>query len=117
MYEVFKTLCESHNVRPADVAKATGISAQTFTAWKKGISTPKADKMQLIANYFGVPVEYLMTGEMKSHYSDSETAMIAQEIAEDNEMRLLFDAARGSSPDNLRIVREMLLALKRKAND
>lgn len=66
MYSVFKTLMEQKGVTPYEISKATGISASTFTAWKQGISKPKQEKMVKIADYFGVPVEYLMTGEMPS---------------------------------------------------
>lgn len=33
-----------------------------FTSWKKGTYKPKLDKLQKIADYFGVSVEYLLTG-------------------------------------------------------
>ena len=115
MYEVFVKLCERKNVRPADVAKATGIAPQTFSAWKQGQYSPKADKLQLIADYFGVTVDYLQTGEMtEGYYLDSQTAKIAQEIVESKEMALLFDAARDASPEDLQTTYQMLLALKRK---
>ena len=38
----------------------------------------------------------------------------AQEILENKELRQLFDAARDASPEDLRAVHDMLLALKRK---
>lgn len=53
-YEVFDELCKKRGIRPFHVSKATGISTATLTAWKKGDYTPKADKLQLIADYFGV---------------------------------------------------------------
>jgi len=115
MYEVFERLCEQKSVKPADVAKATGIAAQTFSAWKHGMSSPKSDKLQKIADYFGVSVDYLMTGEMtEGYYLDSQTAKIAQEIVENKELALLFDAARDASPEDLQTTHQMLLALKRK---
>lgn len=62
-YEIFKKLCEINNVTPSKVSKATGISTATLTSWKKGVYTPKQDKLQLIADYFNVSVDYLMTGK------------------------------------------------------
>lgn len=116
-YSLFKKLCDSKGVRPSDVSKATGIGSSTLTSWKQGKYEPKADKLQLIADYFGVSVEYLLTGEMKSHFWDDETATIAQEIFEDSEMRLLFDAAKGSRPEDIKMARDMLLALKRRSGN
>lgn len=45
-------------VKDADVAKATGITRSTFTDWKNGRSSPKAEKLKKIADYFGVNQNY-----------------------------------------------------------
>ena len=60
MYEIFVELLKKHNVTAAQVAKETGISQSTLSEWKHGNYQPKADKMQKIANYFGVSVSYLI---------------------------------------------------------
>lgn len=57
MYDVFERLCKEKGVTAYKVAKATGISTATFSNWKAGRSVPKTDKLQLIANYFDVPIE------------------------------------------------------------
>lgn len=62
MYEIFVKLLEKYGVTAYKVSKATGIAGSTFTDWKNGRSTPKQDKLQKIADYFGVSIEYLMTG-------------------------------------------------------
>ena len=59
MYAIFEQLLKERGIRAADVSKATGISSGVFTDWKKGRYTPKIDKMQKIADYFGVSVDYL----------------------------------------------------------
>lgn len=65
MYKVFETLLSTHGVSAYQVAKATGISTGSLSDWKKGRSSPKADKLQKIADYFGVTVDFLLTGEQK----------------------------------------------------
>lgn len=113
MYEVFERLCRDKGVRPSDVSKATGISAATFSSWKSGAYAPKTDKLQKIAEYFGVTVEYLMTGEAKDgYYLNPETAKAAQEVFDDPNLRALFHAARGSSPENIQIAADLLTKLK-----
>ena len=114
-YENFQKLCESRDVKPSTVSRATGISTATLTSWKQGKYTPKTDKLQLIADYFGVTLELLMTGETNDgYYFDDETAQTAQAIFENKELRLLFDDARDAKPEDLQAVHSMLLALKRK---
>lgn len=63
MYEKFEKLLERDGVTAYRVSKETGIPASTFTDWKKGKSKPKVDKLQRIADYFGVSVDYLISGE------------------------------------------------------
>lgn len=65
MYEIFAKLLEKHGITAYKVSKATGIAGSTFSDWKNGRSVPKQDKLQKIANYFGVTVDYLMTGEQE----------------------------------------------------
>lgn len=59
-----------------------------------------------------------MTGEEKKdgpkYYLNDETAAIAQDIFENKDLRLLFDAARDATPEDLKLTHDMLLALKRK---
>ncbi len=110
MYEKFRLLLEQKGVKTADVAKATGIHPSTFTDWKKGKSTPKADKLQKISDYFGVSMEYWTDGE--SYYVNEETAKIAQEIFDDPDRRALFEASADCPPEYLRIASDMLRRLK-----
>ena len=63
MYEMFEKLCQSRNVTPYKVSKETGISRSTLSDWKTGKSTPKTDKLEKLAGYFGVTVDYLLTGK------------------------------------------------------
>lgn len=65
MYEIFEQLLKEHNVTTYQVAKATGISTASFTGWKQGKWNFKQDKLQKIADYFGVSIDYLITGEEK----------------------------------------------------
>lgn len=60
MYEIYQKLLDMNGVKSADVARATGISNMTFSDWKNGKSTPKMDKIEKIARYFGVTTDYLM---------------------------------------------------------
>lgn len=118
MYEIYCMLRDLRGLKDARVAEATGIGKSTFSDWKSGRSIPKQEKLQRIADFFGVSLEYLMTGKEKEdgpkYYLNDETAAIAQDIFENKELRVLFDAARDAEPEDLTAVHTMLLALKRK---
>ena len=118
MYEIFSQLLQKFGVTAYKVSKATGISQSSLSDWKLGKVTPKTENMKKIADYFGVSVEYLMTGEEKeggeTYYLNEETSKMAQDIFENKELRLLIDTARDAEPEDLKAVHTMLLALKRK---
>lgn len=118
MYEIFEQLLQSFGVSAYKVAKETGVTQSTLSDWKRGRSTPKTENMKKLADYFGVSVDYLMTGEEKEggekYYLNDETAKAAQEIFENKELRLLFDVARDAEPEDLKALHNMALALKRK---
>lgn len=115
-YERFEKLCENKGVKPATVSKATGISTATLTSWKKGRYTPKNEKLQLIADYFGVSLSYII-GADTEYYINDDTAKVAQEIFENHNLRALFDVQRDMSPEDLKAMYNMALALKRKDAD
>ena len=83
MYEIFERLLRQAGVTAYRVSKETGIGASTFSDWKKGRSTPKQEKLQKIADYFGVSVEYLMTGKNSSPDKAELTAKDEREIGRD----------------------------------
>lgn len=61
MYKKYEALLEKHNKTSYQVSKDTGIGQNTLSNWKSGRSNPKIDKLQILAEYFGVPVTYFIT--------------------------------------------------------
>ncbi|WP_418419343.1 helix-turn-helix domain-containing protein [Blautia sp.] len=118
MYEIYCKLRDEKGVKDADVAKATGITKSTFSDWKNGRSKPKDEKLLKIAEYFEVTLDYLRTGEEPSqpdgYYLNGETAEMAQRLFENKDLRILFDAAKDASPEDLKTTYDMLMALKKK---
>ena len=109
MYEVYCKLRDLRGVKDADVVRATGITKSTFSDWKSGRSEPKRDKLQKIADFFDVSLEYLMTGEeTKGYYLNEETAKLAQEMFEDEDMRSLFDMKRNMPPERFKAHMEFM---------
>lgn len=62
MYDIFEYLLQTHGVTTYQVSKATGISQSTFSNWKSRRNLLSPDKAKKIADYFGVTLDYLMTG-------------------------------------------------------
>ena len=60
MYERYVELRDKKAVTDYRVSEDTGISRSTFTDWKNGRSQPKVDKLKILADYFGVSIEYFL---------------------------------------------------------
>ena len=60
MYEKFAELLDKTNKTSYQVSKDTGISTATLSNWKNGNYTPKIDKLKILADYFGVSIEYFL---------------------------------------------------------
>lgn len=61
MYERYVELRNQKGVSDYRVAKDTGISKSTFSDWKSGRSKPKIAKLKILAGYFDVAVDELIS--------------------------------------------------------
>lgn len=121
MYEIFAKLLLENNVTAYQVGKATGISTSTLSEWKNGKSKPKIDKLQKIADFFNVPVDYLLTGEKKSPDTemseDDEIMEYLNELKNNPGMRMLFSKTKGASREDIEKVVKMLEIMRGDIND
>lgn len=113
MYSVYADLRDKMGVKDMDVSRALGFHPSVISDWKRGKATPKYDKLKQIADFFGVTVEYLTTGEkQEGYYINPQTADMAQQIYENKDLRLLFDVAKDVTPEQLKILQQMALSWK-----
>lgn len=108
-YKIFEDLLKSNKTTVYRVSKSTGISASTFTDWKNGRSVPKMDKIKLIADYFGVSLDYMLSGSaaadsIPAHVSGGKKVPIIGEIRAGspiitNETLLGYEKAEVSEAD------------------
>ncbi len=115
-YEYFAEVLKSKGLKASDVSKATGIRSGVFSDWKAGRYVPKADKMKLIADFLGIPVESLIdvqiSGQQPEYYIDDEAAQYGQAIFEDPDLRALFQAVQGIRKEDMRLMVDMAKRFK-----
>lgn len=107
-------LMEKNDKNQADLCKYMNVSSATVSDWCNANKMPRADKIQAIAKWLGVGIGDLMEDSPNEYYINEETREIAQEIYENKDLSLLFDAARDAEPEDLKTVHTMLMALKKK---
>lgn len=121
MYENYAKIRDSKGLKDSDVSRGTGISSSVFSDWKKGRYDLKYDKLQKIAEFLGVTTDQLtgvQTDEQPGgYYINEDTARIAQQIFEDPYLRILFDAAGDSRPEDIQMAADLLKRLKKTNPD
>lgn len=55
-----RRLMAEHNVDRAQMCKDIGVAYTTFSDWYNGTKYPRIDKIEMMANYFGVPKSALI---------------------------------------------------------
>ena len=73
MYDIFMQLMEEKGVTAYRVAKDTGITQATLSRWKTGKVSPSIETLQVLAEYFGVTIDYLMGNTQVSEQTPPET--------------------------------------------
>ena len=101
------------DINQAELVRRTGLRASSISDWLTGKYTPKQDKIDIMAAALGVSPAWLMYGkeEVEPYYTDPETARMAQEAAKDPDFRLFLDAKRDLSPEDMKIVLDLVRRL------
>lgn len=118
------------NLSQEDVAAKLGYkSYTTIQKWESGVSEPPMAKARALAAMFSVDITDLTgkdlekeelvpkTGQQIGYYFDEETAKLAQELKDNPELRVLLDASRDITPDEVRALINLIKTMKGEHND
>lgn len=117
--ENLNRLLQGREKTQSEVAKEIDVSPQTFNTWTQGIAIPRMGKIQRLADYFHIEKSALLdkASQEQTYYTNPETAKVAQEIFDNSDLRVLFDAAKDSSPEQLKLAAEMLRQFKKTSGE
>lgn len=95
------------------VCSDLGISYTTFTDWVKGKTYPRIDKIELLANYFGVTKADLVEEHDESdpsdtYYLDPDARDLAEFLHKNPKYKVLFDASRKVKPEDIEFVKQLI---------
>lgn len=119
MVDRIKQLCALRGISIAKLERDLGFANGSIA--KTNASTA-IERIQAIASYFNVSMEYIFSGSEEStgsdgYYLNKETAATAQELYDNKDLRVLFDAARNARPEDLRMAAELLKRFKESNPD
>lgn len=119
---------DKHGLSRKDFAKAIKEPYSSVTDWINGKSYPRIDKIQKMADFFGIEkadlVEYhgadlskktdtadngvQISAQPEVYYLDDNAREIAEFYHKNPEYRVLLDASRRISPEDIDFVRQFL---------
>lgn len=118
MYEIFERLMQERGLTIIKVSKATGINPSTITDWRAGRYVPKVDKRQKIADYLGVSLHYLDTGEIEdSVVLTDEEKDVLQMIHDNPKLNALLSVGKDLDEDDFNAVKDYAERLRRTYKD
>lgn len=92
IYNRIKTMIKNDYRRQQDLADYLGKTRQIFQDWKDGGSHPTLVQLCQISKYFGVPLEYVISGE-ESPIDDATAAFIVSTNGLNEEQKKIIYAS------------------------
>lgn len=104
-----------------ELGKYMGVSSATTSDWCSGKKMPRIDKLTSICNYLHVTMTDLVEehsgveeSQQQDYYTDQVTAQIAEDMATNPNLKMLYDVQRDMDPEDLQAMYSLAMALKRK---
>lgn len=114
--ENIKRLRREHQLTQAELGRIAGVSDKAVSTWESGTAEPRMGAIQKMADYFKIPKSEIVDDNVdgpQAYYLDQQSAELAQQLFERPEMRVLFDATKNVSTDDIQFVIDMLERMKK----
>ena len=99
-----------------DIAKVARVSEATVCDWIKMRTYPRMDKIQLLSEHWGIQMSDLIEERSvdNQYYLQKEAKMIADELASNPDMLIMFQEFQKLSAANKGIVKAMISSLPKE---
>ena len=111
-----KELRATKQISQAELSNILGVTQQAVGKWERDKTTPDYETLKKIASFFNVSTDYLLGNDAPSpgYYDDPEVAEMANRLKDDPDMKILFDASKKLSKNDLQFVIDMVNRMKRE---
>lgn len=93
--ERFKKLMDESGITQTEAAKLFGVSQGAIFDYREGRSEPKSWPLLRMAKYFGVTVEWLMTGEEIANQSSETQLWRDRALLAEKKIEMLKEGLKG----------------------
>lgn len=117
----YDKICKAKGLSPTSVLKKIGISKGVYTNWKSTGAEPLNSTKKKIADYLGITVEELETGEIKEAPAeagaDNEMNEMLEEIRRRPELKALFSLSSKATTEDVNTIIKIIKALRGGRSD
>ncbi len=95
-----------------DIAEIIGVAPSTFNEWIKGNKYPRIDKIERMANYFGILKSDLIEDKTEMTQKNDTIVRIVQRMRKDEGFLSLVESLNRLEAEKLTAIKQMLIVLK-----
>lgn len=105
-----RDLLDENKMTQNELATMLNVSESTVGKWILKKSLPRMGILEKISVIFQCPKSYLLESDeqRRTYYLNPETAQLAQEIYDNPEYKVLFDATRKLNPESIKEVMKFI---------
>lgn len=118
-----KELRKQRNMTQEELGKVLDIQKAAISKYENGRAEPSTDVLKKMSALFGVSIDYLLgnspdpSPESGGYYTDPDVAQITEELRTDPDKRILFDATKDLSKDDINTVLKIIEGLKAREKE
>lgn len=108
-------LLSENNMSQTELASMLGVSESTVGKWLLKKAFPRMSILEKLSVIFNRPKAYFYDEEehRSTYYLNPETAQLAQELHDNPDLRILMDASKKLSPEDIKFVMDLVNRMKK----
>lgn len=108
--EMLRKLRTDKGLTQEELAQKTGIGRSAIGMYESGNREPKFEVLETLADFFNVDMNTLLdkNSGTKAYYLNPEAAQLAQEIYDNPQYKILFDATKKLKPESIKEVMKFI---------
>jgi transcriptional regulator with XRE-family HTH domain len=114
MSENLKYYMDFYNKDRYDICDDLGIKYTTLTDWVNGNVYPRIDKIELLANYFGVQKSDLIEKhDQKVIEKDNEYESLLNDVVKNPDLKIIYNEVKELSKSDLQLIKGIIDQIKK----
>lgn len=107
--ENIKLLREKYKLSQKDLAIIAGVTDKAVSTWESGAKEPRMGAIQRMADHFGILKSDIIEDiDARPYYLNPEAAKMAQEIYDNPQYKVLFDATKKLKPESIKEIMKFI---------